>query len=110
MLQEGPARELASPVLLVTTEERYMATNTTPDLTEFYKYSRPKKPPCKVGIALTKLRGEAKSQLIAALAADSGVITGGAIVTWLEKRVKELEFNHNNVTAHRKKKCTCYDE
>ena len=86
------------------------ATTTTPDLTEFFKYSRPKKPPCKVGVALGKLRGDTKTQLVAALGTDTGIITNGAIITWLEKRVKDLQVNTSNITSHRAKRCTCYDE
>jgi hypothetical protein len=90
--------------------ERRMTTTTTPDLTEFFKYSRPKKPPCKVGVALGKLRGDTKTQLIAALATDNSIITNKAVITWIEKRVKDLQINTSNITSHRAKRCTCYDE
>jgi hypothetical protein len=83
---------------------------TAPDLTEFFKYSKPKKPPCKIGVALGKLRGEQKKQLVAALGTDNAIITGSAIVQWLEKRVKEIDFNTSAVRSHRERKCSCADE
>lgn len=79
-----------------------------PDLTEFYKYSKPKRPPCKVGAVLGELGREPKKQLVAALATDSSLITPSAVVTWMEKRC-ELHFSPQNVINHRNGRCTCAD-
>lgn len=90
-------------------------TPSTPDLTEFYRYSKPKKPPCKIGLVLDKLGRTTKTQLVAALSTENTLITGTAILTWIEKRadtldgVASLDINNNNVRSHREKKCTCYD-
>lgn len=88
-----------------------MATVTpTPDLTEFYKYSRPKKPPCKVGIVLgtgSKLNKQARVDLVGALAIDNAIIPSRAIIDWLDARPTGLEFNPNNIASHRKGTCTC---
>lgn len=81
-----------------------------PDLTEFYKYSRPSKPPCKLGIVLStgsKLKTAERTQLAAALKADGNVITAKAIITWLEKRNVGIDFHNTNITSHRQGRCTC---
>lgn len=92
------------------------------DLTEFYKYSKPKRPPCRIGHALATIRtsesdsdnsdvkrGDAK-KLEAALAQDKNLITSSAIVTWLEKRGICTITSASPITAHRRKSCTCYDD
>ena len=81
-----------------------------PDLSEFFKYSRPKRPPCKVGYALTQLKSSKDRALaLAALATDSNLITPSAVTTWFEKRGIDTITSTGSVIAHRKKKCTCYD-
>ena len=84
-----------------------MSETTQPDLTEFYKYSRPKCPPCKIGVVLDFLRGETKKQLIAALEVDGSIITTSAIVTWIEKRKPEIPVTTVSVSNHRRKVCAC---
>ena len=86
-----------------------MTVTTGPDLAEFYKYSRPKRPPCRVGFVLTKLSRNDKKALEAALATDKNLITSSAIITWLEKRGIEDIRNSSPITGHRRRTCTCYD-
>lgn len=80
-----------------------------PDLSEFFKLSRPKKKPCVIGFAITekKLKGEAIKQLDAACATDTNFITHGAIVQWLAAR--GVEATVSAVVNHRKGTCTCND-
>lgn len=79
-----------------------------PDLTEFYKYSRPKKPPCKIGIVLDKLgRSNDAKRLRAALSTDNSIITGAAVLQWIEKREPDLDISNSAVRSHRERKCTC---
>jgi hypothetical protein len=77
-----------------------------PDLSEFFKHSRPKKKPCVVGFALDQLGPEEHAQLTAACAEDSGLITNSAIEKWLADR------NHiasvSAIVSHRKRTCTCH--
>lgn len=87
-----------------------MPENSDVDLTEFYRYSKPKKPPCKIGVALAKMKPQPRAQLTAALATDNSVITAMAVVTWLEKRVPELDYVAQNITSHRQGKCSCNDQ
>lgn len=83
-----------------------MATNK-PDLSEFFKYSRPKKKPCAVGYAITQLTSEEQSQLAAACAQDNGIITSGAIQQWLSARKHEVTVSA--IVSHRKGVCSCGD-
>jgi hypothetical protein len=78
-----------------------------PDLSEFYRYSRPKRSPCRVGHARAQLKPAERAQLDAALEIDKGVITAGAIEQWLTKRGQDASITA--IANHRKKKCTCYD-
>jgi hypothetical protein len=81
-----------------------------PDLTEFYKLSKPKKPPCKIGLVLQTagmLKVQERIDLQGALAVDTNIITPKAIIEWLDKRNTGLEFNSNNIVNHRSRKCTC---
>lgn len=86
-----------------------MATKdtTTPDLAEFFKLSRPKKPPCRIGFAIDQLgpRSEAAKQLAAAVDTDPGIITNSAIVEWCKARGQEVTVSA--VVSHRKGTCTC---
>lgn len=82
----------------------------SPDLTEFYKLSKPKKPPCQIGLILSgeitpKLSGEETEQLKAALKADSGIITAGAIEGWLKARGHDT--NSVRISNHRRGTCSC---
>lgn len=78
------------------------------DLTEFFKLSKPKKRPCQVGFAMSQLKPAERKQLEAALAADSGIITTGAVQQWLAARGHEV--SSPALTSHRRTKaCTCYD-
>lgn len=76
-----------------------------PDLSEFYRLSRPKKKPCQIGFALEKLKPLEREQLTAALALDVGIITAAAIVDWLKPRGHDVTFA--KVTNHRKGSCSC---
>lgn len=98
-----------------------MTAAAQPDLTEFYKYSRPKRPPCRVGHALeliekaeaegskTVSKGDVK-RMRAALDVDKNLITGAAIITWAQARGIETLTNVSPITNHRKHTCTCYDD
>lgn len=85
------------------------------DLSEFYKYSRPKKPPCKIRAIYDALPPIQQEQLSAAVRENAGLITAGAIYTWLTQRLAEnpklpqLEISNQNVVSHRKGMCTCDD-
>lgn len=80
----------------------------SPDLTEFFKLSRPKKPPCKVGFALSKLKGEQREQLRSAIDTDPGIITNAAIVEWMKPRGHVMHVAA--VVSHRKGNCSCHDD
>lgn len=85
-------------------------SKSSPDLTEFFKLSKPKRPPCQIGLILSgqvspKLKPEEAEQLTAACAADKGVITGGAIAEWLKQRDHEVSVNR--ISNHRRGVCTC---
>ena len=86
---------------------------TKPDLTEFFKLSKPKKAPCQIGLILDreitpKLKGEEADQLRAALATDKGIITATAIQEWLKARSHEVSVNR--ISNHRRGVCTCGGE
>jgi hypothetical protein len=76
------------------------------DLSEFEQLSRPAKPPCKVGAALTSLAGAERGQLAAALDKDKSVITGSAIEQWLKRR--DLVVTGSSITSHRQRRCSCH--
>lgn len=80
---------------------------TDPDLSEFFKYSRPKKKPCAVGFAREQLSPVEVGQLDAAVAEDRGLITSSAIRQWLDARGQVV--TDAAVTAHRKRTCSCGD-
>jgi hypothetical protein len=92
------------------------------DLSEFYKYSKPKRPPCRIGHALELIetgeddsaspnvkKGDAK-RLRAALDVDKNLIPAAAIITWLQTRGNDTVTNVSPITTHRKHTCTCYDD
>lgn len=84
--------------------------DTKPDLTEFFALSKPKKPPCQLGLILSgdltpKLSEEELTQLNAALETDRGVITAGAVQGWLEARGHKV--NPTRISNHRRGVCTC---
>lgn len=80
---------------------------SNPDLSEFYKLAKPKRPPCHVGHAIERLSAPEVDQLAAACAVDSGIINTGAIVEWLKRRGHVVSVSR--VTAHRKGTCSCHD-
>lgn len=77
------------------------------DLSEFFRYSRPKKKPCAVGFAVEALNDSEREQLQAACEVDSGLITTSAIVQWLAARGHEV--TSSAATSHRRKTCSCHD-
>lgn len=79
-----------------------------PDLSEFYKLSKPKRPPCQVAHALEQLDPGERVQLEAALNQDPGLITNAAIQLWLGSRKHDISVNR--VVSHRKRNCTCGDD
>ena len=83
---------------------------SNPDLSEFFKYSRPPKSPCRVGYALSgkELKGDEKTQLESALKTDKGLITAGAIQEWGKRR--KITLTASSVVNHRKESCSCYDD
>jgi hypothetical protein len=78
-----------------------------PDLSEFFKYSRPKRKPCAVGYALEQLGEHELAQLQAALNHDAGIITNAAVVQWLSARKHAATVSA--VVNHRKGVCACAD-
>lgn len=81
---------------------------TQPDLSEFFKLARPKRPPCAVGFVLTQLPADEAAQLEAACGQDSGIINAGAIVLWLKARGHDV--SQQRVVNHRLGKCSCHDQ
>jgi hypothetical protein len=75
------------------------------NLSEFEALSRPKRPRCPIGEALSVLPEDEAAQLVAAVATDRHVITASAVVTWLKRR--DLSANVSAVTSHRRDTCTC---
>lgn len=84
-------------------------SEASPDLSEFFKLSRPKKKPCVIGFAIAekKIKGKEVEQLAAACDTDPNFITASSIVQWLAGR--GVEANVSAVVAHRKKTCSCHD-
>lgn len=87
------------------------------DLSEFYRLSRPKKPPCKVGFARSQLDVEEGKKFDAALNVEDGIITNKALVEWLELHGHDV--NVQQMIAHRRTitrgggvagKCSCGDD
>lgn len=77
----------------------------TPDLSEFFRLSRPKRKPCSIGHALSQLKDDERSKLQAALDTDQGIITNAAIEGWLAAR--KLQTTVSAVVTHRKGRCSC---
>lgn len=78
------------------------------DLTEFFKLSRPKSPPCKLGPVLAELPDEDRARFDAACETDVNVITNQALALWLDRHVKGQSVNWQNCSHHRTRKCSCY--
>lgn len=76
-----------------------------PDLSEFEVLSNPRKAPCQIGVARDGLDTEEAVKLDAALDADKGQITAGAIQQWLKARGHAV--SNPAVTSHRKGTCSC---
>lgn len=83
-------------------------TENTVDLSEFFKLSRPKSPPCKLGPVLAQLKPAERKQYEAAEATDQNIITNQALALWLERHVTGHGVNWQNCTRHRNKQCKCY--
>lgn len=84
-----------------------MASKPNVDLSEFFKYSRPRKKPCAVGYVISQLDESEQAQVQAACEQDAGLITNGAIAEWFTARKHEV--NVSAVISHRKGKCSCGD-
>lgn len=84
-----------------------MADKNPPDLSEFYKLSKPRRKPCAIGHVKTLLPKREAEQLDAALALDKGIITGAAIREWLKARDHIL--NDAVISSHRRGVCSCHD-
>lgn len=80
---------------------------SSPDLTEFFKLSRPKKKPCAIGYALSQLEKKEADQLVAALSTDQGIITASAIQQWSAARGHTVTTS--SIVSHRKGMCSCND-
>lgn len=80
-----------------------------PDLSEFIRYSKPRRPACTIEVAKETLglSDDERRQLDAALAADAGIITPGAISQWLEKRGHKASAAA--IASHRRHQCRCFD-
>ena len=79
------------------------------DLSEFYRLSRPRRPPCRIGHVLEQLKPAERAQLTAALDTDKGLITASAIGEWLAKRDHE-GVSINVISNHRRGVCSCARE
>ena len=84
-------------------------TGTGPDLAEFYKYSRPKRPPCRVGHVISQLKTAERKAVEAAFETDKNLITASAICTWFEAHGHKDFQTAASLAGHRKHTCTCYD-
>lgn len=76
-----------------------------PDLTEFFRYSQPKRRPCPVAFAVEQLDEGERTQLTAACATDQGIITNAAIEKWLSNRGHTASVSA--IVVHRKGTCSC---
>ena len=76
-----------------------------PDLSEFFKLSKPKTKPCAVAFAREQLDAASQEQLDAAVAENQGYITSAAIRKWLEARGHTV--SDASVTVHRRRTCAC---
>lgn len=93
---------------LAATGSRGPIVTAKPDLSEFYKLSRPKSPPCKLGPVVAQLADTERAQWDAAAATDANVITNQALALWLERHVQGHQVNWQNCAYHRSRKCSCY--
>lgn len=84
------------------------ADKPKPDLSEFFKLSKPKRKPCAVGFAVEQLKPAERTQLAAAFEVGSGYITNAAISEWLAKR--DQQANVSAIVSHRKGTCSCNDD
>lgn len=80
------------------------------DLSEFYKLSRPRTPPCRLAPVLAQLSDDERAQWEGAVEADGNVITNQALALWLERHVKGASVNWQNCLSHRVHKCTCFSD
>lgn len=76
-----------------------------PDLSEFFKYSRPKKKPCPVAVAKQLLDDDDVAKLDAALKNELGLITTSAVREWLKARGHVV--TDASVSVHRRGVCSC---
>jgi hypothetical protein len=81
--------------------------SNAPDLSEFFRLSRPRRKPCAVAAALEQLSADEREKLEAANAHDQGIITNAAIRDWLKAR--SIIVNDAQVRVHRTGTCACSD-
>lgn len=86
-----------------------LTAKNQPDLSEFFKYSRPRRAPCRLGHAMTQLSDGDLVSVNAALDADKNLITSQAIIIWFEKR-GVTRVSSPSIVNHRKKCCSCFEE
>lgn len=79
--------------------------STTPDLSEFFKYSQPKRKACSVAFARQQLSDTDRDALDAAVGVDRGLITNAAVRDWLKARGHAV--NDAAISAHRRGVCSC---
>lgn len=77
----------------------------TPDLSEFFRLSKPKNRPCAVAYARKQIDGVEGEQLDAALSESEGFITNAAVRDWLA--VRGHTVNAAAISVHRKGSCSC---
>lgn len=78
-----------------------------PDLSEFIRYSKPKRKPCPVAQVKEALHPGDAAKLDAAMLTEKDIITVGAIYQWLDARGHKL--THAAIGSHRRHQCRCYD-
>lgn len=81
-----------------------------PDLSEFLSLSKPRTPPCPVGLVLEGLTEEERTLFARACESPQNVITNIALSVWLERRAPTIWGEGGSWQAarsHRSRACTC---
>lgn len=88
------------------------STSKEVDLSSYYERSRPKKPPCQIGLILAgkgtpKLSPAERANLKAAIGEiDDGLVTAPGIVQTLQECHK-IKTNSVRVSNHKRGACSC---